>query len=71
MQFDLESFQIFTLHLLSSLIETSIQEGFDFQPGTRARAPNVPQHDFESLERLALPIRADVAEQAMLDRVPL
>ena len=71
MRFDLKPFQIFALYLLPSLIEASIQESFDFQPGTRARAANVPQHDFESLERLALPIRADVAEQAMLDRVPL
>lgn len=71
MGLDIESFEVFTFDLLSSLIDASVQEGFDFQSGGRARAPNVPQHDFQGLERLALPIRADVAEQAMLDRVPL
>jgi len=71
MRLDLECFEIFTFHLLSSLIKASVQEGFNFQSGSRARPPNVPQHDFQSLEGLSLPIRADVAEQAMLDRVPL
>ena len=71
MRFNLESFEIFTFHLLSSLIETSVQEGPNFQSGGRGRPPNVPQHDFQGLERLSLPIHADVAEQAMLDRVPL
>jgi hypothetical protein len=61
----------FTFHLLSSLIKASVQEGFYFQSGCRARPPNVLQHNFESLEGLSLPIRADVAEQAMFDRVPL
>jgi hypothetical protein len=64
-------FEIFTFDLLSSLINTSVQEGFHLQSCSRARPPNVPQHDFQSLEGLSLPIRADVAEQAMLDRVPL
>ena len=71
MGFNLESFEIFTLHLLPSLIDASVQEGFDFQPGGCTRAPNIPQHNFQGLEGLALPIRADVAEQAMLDWVPL
>ena len=71
MRFDLESFELFTFHFLSSLVKSSVQEGFNFQSGGRARPPNVPQHDFQGLEWLPLPIRTDVAEQAMLDRVPL
>ena len=70
-RFYLESFKIFTFYLLSSLIKAPVQEGFNFQSRRRARSPNVPQHDFESLQGLSLPIHADVAEQAMLNRVPL
>ena len=62
MRFRFESFEIFTLHLLSSLINASVQEGFHFQSCSRARPPNVRQHDFKSLEGLSLPIHTDVAE---------
>ena len=71
MRLDIESFEVFTFDLLSSLIDASVQEGFDFQSGGGARASNVRQHDFQGLQRLALPIHADVAEQSMFDRVPL
>ena len=71
MRLDIESFEVFTFDLLSSLIDASVQEGFDFQAGGRARPSNVTQHDFQRLEGFPLPIRADEAEQAMLDRVPL
>jgi hypothetical protein len=71
MWLDLELFEIFTFHFLASLIEAAVQEGFDFQSGGRARSSNVTQHDFQRLEGFPLPIRADEAEQAMLDRVPL
>ena len=71
MMFSHESFEIFSFHLLSSLIYASVQEGFHFQSCSRARPSNVPQHDFQGLEGLSLPIRADVTEQTMLDRVPL
>ena len=70
-RFDLESFEISTFHLLSSFIKASVQEGLHFQSGRRGRPPNVRQHNFQGLEGLSLPIRADVAEKAMLDRVPL
>lgn len=40
MRFDLELFEIFTFHLLPSLIKASIQECSYFQSGSRARSPN-------------------------------
>src|SRR5260370_3220178 len=68
-RFYLESVEIFTFHLLSSLINTSVQEGLHFQSSRRARPPNLSQHDFHSLEGLSVPIRSDVAEQTTRDRV--
>jgi hypothetical protein len=41
-KFYLESFEIFTFHFLSFLINASVQEGLHFQSSSRARAPNVP-----------------------------
>ena len=48
----LERFELFTFHFLSSLIEGPVQEGFNFQSGSRARPRNVPQHNIQSLEGL-------------------
>ena len=38
-----------TFHFLASLIEATVQGGFDFQSGGRARPSNIPQHDFQRL----------------------
>ena len=47
-----------------------IQPGVDFEAGFRASAGDQVDDNLQSLQRNALPIAGDVAEQAMFDLVP-
>src|SRR5262249_58198037 len=56
--------------LLRFAIDLFIQESLDRQAGHGTRPADVPQHDPQRLQRLAFPVLADIAEQAVLDGVP-
>ena len=71
MSFQRESLDVLARYFSSLRIKVFIQEGFDTQSGHRARSPDVPEHNFQSPQGLSLPVLADVAEQPVLDRIPL
>ena len=48
-----------------------IQTGAAMKPGVRARCPNVLQDRFVASQRFASPVRADQAEHAVINRIPL
>jgi hypothetical protein len=54
-----------------SLVFPEIQTGAAMKPCVRARCPNVFQNRFVTSQRFAGPIRADQAEHAVINRIPL
>ena len=52
-------------------VASLVQFGFDAQTGGRAGVADQLDHRLEGAERTAAPILRDVAEEAMLDLVPL
>lgn len=55
----------------SGLIVSTDQRCFDTEASRRSRRADVPEGDVISLEGTGCPVLADLAEQSMLDRVPL
>ena len=55
----------------AGLVDAVMEGGADGQAGRGRGAPQVAEHGVPGGEGLAGPVRADRAEQAMLDRVPL
>jgi len=52
-------------------ISPLVELGLDAKAGRCARVPNQFDHGFPGAERLAAPVLRDVAEEAVLDLVPL
>ena len=58
---DFDAFLVLAIH----------QASLNLEPGFRRSASDVIQHRLEGTQRLTSPIQADVAEQSVLDRIPL
>ena len=54
-----------------SLVFPEIQTSPAVKPGVRARCPNVLQDHLVAPQRFASPVRADQAEHAVINRIPL
>ena len=69
--FDLTLRQFLVADFPAFLVSAFIDPGMDFQTRFRRRRPNRFDYDLQGLQRHALPVPRDVAEQAVLDLVPL
>ena len=58
-------------HAFSGLISPALEHGLDLQSGASGRTRDAVAHLIEAAQRLARPVDADVAEEPVLDRVPL
>ena len=68
---DLAFRQFLIADFSSFLIRTFVDPRMDFQSCFRRRRGDRFDHDLQRLQRRPLPILRDVAEQTMLDLVPL
>src|SRR5260370_1097140 len=68
MQVDLE--HLVLVEFFARRVLSPVHAGVDLET-FRFRAANQAEHAFITVERIALPVLADRAKQAVLDRVPL
>src|SRR5437868_6009627 len=68
---DRESFHLRRLDLLANRIAPTIQSSLHAQPSLRSRIADEVDHRFVGRQRPTTPVLRDVAEEPVLDLVPL
>jgi len=68
---DVEAFHFGVADLDALLVAAGVEDALDFQTGLGGRGTNQLDHSKAIGERSAAPVLRDVAEQAVLDLVPL
>src|SRR5262245_60550554 len=71
MAFEVQLLHFFSADLLPLSIGVLIEVSGHRQPGGRGRPADTPEHNPQCPKRLPLPVPADLAEEAMLNRIPL
>src|SRR5438094_4631266 len=71
MTFEVQLVHLFSTDLLALSIRVLIEVRFHRQSGGRGGAADIAEHDPEGPKWLALPVPADLAEEAVLNRIPL
>src|SRR5262249_44697029 len=71
MAFEVQLLHFISADLLPLSICVLIEVSGHRQSGGRGRPADIPEHNPQCPERLPLPVPADLAEEAMLNRIPL
>ena len=62
---DVDGGELFVADFDASVVRPIVQLGVDLQPGGGLGSGDQVDHNFEALQRLAVPVEADEAEQAV------